>query len=64
MSKSNTARREFTPPALIIIVIVFERQTPEHGLVPEPRAQPVDRAFRLGGAVIEQVGEIGLVGVA
>ena len=40
------------------VIRFFQREAFDDGFVAEPLAQPVDRLFGLGGAAIEQVGEI------
>jgi hypothetical protein len=43
---------------LPVIIRFFQREALDDGFVAESLAQPVDRLFGLGGAAIEQVGEI------
>jgi hypothetical protein len=40
------------------VIRFFQREAFDDGFVAEPLAQPVDGLFGLGGAAIEQVGEI------
>ena len=44
-------------------LVVVERQTLHHRVASEFRAQPVDRVFGVGGAPVDQVGEVVTYGV-
>src|SRR6476646_8034544 len=46
------------------LIVAFERKPPEHGFVTKSRAQPIDGAFRLRRSVVEQIGEVGCIGIA
>src|SRR3979409_2172617 len=51
-------------PLFVFPRIVAVQRTPlDHGIIAEFLAQPVHRLLGLGGAAVDEVGEVGAVGV-
>src|SRR5215472_7201830 len=65
--KSNTGRDAFVQPVgsfVLVRVVAIERKPLDDGFIAEPFAQSVDGLLGLGAAAIDEVGEVGPVGVA
>src|SRR5215813_11908424 len=63
--KSNTGRGAFVHRfGSFVLVVAVECKPFDDGFIAEPFAQPVDRLLGLGAAAVDEVGEIGSVGVA
>src|SRR5215475_15389560 len=46
------------------VIFAFQREPLDHGFAAEPFTQAVDRLFGPGAAAVDEVGEIGAVGIA
>src|SRR5207244_256691 len=51
-------------PVRWLLIVALEGAAPDDGIVAELFTQLIDRAFGLGGAVVEQVGEVGPIAIA
>src|SRR5262249_57686813 len=62
---SNTGSAAFVQRlGSFVLVVIVERKPLDDGFIAEPFAQPVDGLLGLGAAAVDEVGEIGPVGVA